>query len=146
MAEGGAERVRGRAAIGSTLLALVSGVVDLWAVTCLGGPFASVVTGNLVVAGGAAGRGDVAGLWPPLVAVAGFASGVAIWSWAWRRRPATVGWPLAAELVVLGALAVVWALGGGTPPPWRCCSWAWPAWSWARRAVPRCGSGSRRPT
>ncbi|MFC5140865.1 DUF1275 family protein [Actinomycetospora rhizophila] len=110
------ELVAGRAAIragtASTLLAAASGVVDLWAVTSLGGPFAGVVTGNLVTVGGAAGRADAGALWPPLVAVLGFAAGVALWALAWRRRPDAVGAPLVAELVVLGALAVAWAVPG----------------------------------
>jgi uncharacterized membrane protein YoaK (UPF0700 family) len=110
------ELVAGRAAIrtatASTLLAAASGVVDLWAVTSLGGPFAGVVTGNLVTVGGAAGRADASAFWPPLVAVLGFAAGVALWALAWRRRPDAVGAPLVAELVVLGALAVAWAVPG----------------------------------
>lgn len=108
--------VAGRAAVrvatATTLLAAASGVVDLWAVTSLGGPFASVVTGNLVTAGGAAGRGDAGTLWPLLVAVLAFAVGVAVWSFAWRRRPEAVGAPLATELVVLAALAVAWVVPG----------------------------------
>ncbi|GLZ46738.1 hypothetical protein Acsp06_29230 [Actinomycetospora sp. NBRC 106375] len=99
-------------ATASTLLAAVAGVVDLWAVTSLGGPFAGVVTGNLVTAGGAAGRGDLSALWPPLVAVLGFGVGVAIWSFAWRGRPHAVGAPLLVELGVLVALAVAWAVTG----------------------------------
>ncbi|MDD7937758.1 DUF1275 family protein [Actinomycetospora lutea] len=106
------ERAAIRVATASTLLAAASGVVDLWAVTSLGGPFAGVVTGNLVTVGGAAGRGDAGALWPPLVAVLGFAAGVAVWSSAWRRRPDAVGAPLAVELVVLGALAVAWVFRG----------------------------------
>ncbi|MEJ2864901.1 DUF1275 family protein [Actinomycetospora flava] len=105
-----AGRAASRVATASTLLAAASGVVDLWAVTSLGGPFAGVVTGNLVTVGGAAGRGDATALWPPLVAVLGFAAGVAVWSFAWRRRTQAVGWPLGAELAVLAALAVGWVL------------------------------------
>jgi uncharacterized membrane protein YoaK (UPF0700 family) len=104
------ERAAVRVASASTLLAAASGVVDLWAVTSLGGPFAGVVTGNLVTVGGAAGRGDAGAVWPPLVAVLGFAVGVAVWSFAWRRRPDAVGGPLLAELAVLGVLAVGWSL------------------------------------
>ena len=114
--EGRSGRAAVRVATASTLLAAVAGVVDLWAVTSLGGPFASVVTGNLVILGGAAGRGDETGLWPPVVAVGGFALGVAVWSFTWRRRPDALGWPLAAELSVLVALAVAWPLAGAAPP------------------------------
>jgi uncharacterized membrane protein YoaK (UPF0700 family) len=103
-------RAPGRVATASTLLAAAAGVVDLWAVTSLGGPFAGVVTGNLVTLGAAAGRGEAGALWPPLVAVAGFAAGVALWSLAGRASPHAVGRLLVAELVVLVALAVAWVL------------------------------------
>lgn len=109
-ATGATRRAPGRVATASTLLAAVAGVVDLWAVTSLGGPFAGVVTGNLVTAGGAAGRGDTRALWPPALAVLGFAVGVVVWSYAWRRRAGSVARPLLAELVVLVALAVAWVL------------------------------------
>ncbi|HWN27795.1 MAG TPA: hypothetical protein VNP37_12580 [Actinomycetospora sp.] len=55
MGEGVSGRGTGRVAAAATLLAAVSGVVDLWAVTSLGGPFAGVVTGNLVTLGGRPG-------------------------------------------------------------------------------------------
>jgi uncharacterized membrane protein YoaK (UPF0700 family) len=113
--QGAGRRGAARVAAASTMLAGVAGAVDLWAVTSLGGPFAGVVTGNLVVVGGSAGRGDLGALWPPLVAVAGFAVGVAVWSGAWRRRPAALGGPLLAELVVLVALAAAWLLTGTVP-------------------------------
>lgn len=61
MTESRTGRPADRIATGSTLLALASGVVDLWAMTSLGGPVAGVVPGNLVVAGGAVGRGDATG-------------------------------------------------------------------------------------
>ncbi|GAA4863156.1 DUF1275 family protein [Actinomycetospora straminea] len=115
-ATGATRRAPGRVATAATLLAGVAGVVDLWAVTSLGGPFAGVVTGNLVTAGGAAGRGDLGALWPPALAVLGFAVGVVVWSLAWRRHPASVARPLLAELVVLVALAVAWVLAGAGPP------------------------------
>jgi uncharacterized membrane protein YoaK (UPF0700 family) len=117
VAESRTGRSAARAGTASTLLALVSGVVDLWAVSSLGGPFASVVTGNLVVAGGAVGRGGPSDAWPPLIAVLGFALGVATWSLAGRRRPSAVAGPLAAELVVLVGLSVVWMGSGAAPTP-----------------------------
>lgn len=116
MIDGRTGRAAGRIAIGSTVLALASGVVDLWAVRRLGGPFAGVVTGNLVIAGDAAGRADLTALWPPLIAVFGFASGVAAWSFAWRRHRNAIAGPLAVELIVLVALTVTWVLQGAAPP------------------------------
>jgi uncharacterized membrane protein YoaK (UPF0700 family) len=115
VADAGTERGVARVATATTLLAGASGVVDLWAVTSLGGPFAGVVTGNLVTVGGAAGRGDATALWPPLTAVLGFALGAAAWAFAWRRRPAAVARPLIAELVLLAALAVTWIVIGTAP-------------------------------
>lgn len=115
MTDGRAGRGTAQVASGVTVLAAVAGVVDLWAVTSLGGPFAGVVTGNLVVAGGAAGRADASALWPPLVAVLGFAVGAAVWSFAWRRHRSAIAWPLATELVVLVVLAAAWALTGTAP-------------------------------
>ena len=115
MADAGTERGVARVATATTLLAGASGVVDLWAVTSLGGPFAGVVTGNLVTVGGAAGRGDATALWPPLIAVLGFALGAAAWAFAWRRLPAAVARPLVAELVLLAALAVAWVVTGTAP-------------------------------
>ena len=115
MADAGTERGVARVAAATTLLAGASGVVDLWAVTSLGGPFAGVVTGNLVTVGGAAGRGDATALWPPLIAVLGFALGAAAWAFAWRRLPAAVARPLVAELVLLAALAVAWVVTGTAP-------------------------------
>jgi uncharacterized membrane protein YoaK (UPF0700 family) len=115
VADAGTERGVARVATATTLLAGASGVVDLWAVTSLGGPFAGVVTGNLVIVGGAAGRGDVTALWPPLIAVLGFALGAAAWAFAWRRLPAALARPLVAELVLLAALAVAWVVTGTAP-------------------------------
>jgi uncharacterized membrane protein YoaK (UPF0700 family) len=115
VADAGTERGVARVATATTLLAGASGVVDLWAVTSLDGPFAGVVTGNLVIVGGAAGRGDVTALWPPLIAVLGFALGAAAWAFAWRRLPAALARPLVAELVLLAALAVAWVVTGTAP-------------------------------
>lgn len=89
-------------------MAACAGVVDLWAVTSLGGAFAGIVTGNLVTVGRAAGSLRAGDLLAPVVAVAGFALGVAAWSALPRR---SVGGPLLAELVLLVALAVGWPLG-----------------------------------
>lgn len=88
-------------------MAACAGVVDLWAVTSLGGAFAGVVTGNLVTLGRAAGALSPGYLVAPLVAVAGFALGVAVWSALFRR---SVRGALITELAVLAALAVAWPL------------------------------------
>ncbi|TCK21563.1 DUF1275 family protein [Pseudonocardia endophytica] len=101
-------------AIVLALMAACAGVVDLWAVTSLGGAFAGVVTGNLVTVGRALGLLDVRDLVAPAVAVVGFAVGVGVWSFA-RRRRAPVLVLLASELVLLVALAVAWPLDAPAP-------------------------------
>jgi uncharacterized membrane protein YoaK (UPF0700 family) len=88
-------------------MAACAGVVDLWAVTSLGGAFAGVVTGNLVTVGRAAGSLSPGDLVAPLVAVLGFALGVAVWSSLFRR---SVRGALVTELGVLVLLAVLWPL------------------------------------
>lgn len=93
-------------------MAACAGVVDLWALSALGGAFAGVVTGNLVGVGRAVGSLDPRDLVAPLVAVAGFGLGVAAWS-AFLRR--SVLGSLITELAVLVALAVAWPLGVPTP-------------------------------
>ncbi|MEJ8279750.1 YoaK family protein [Pseudonocardia spirodelae] len=99
-----------RRAVVLALLAACAGVVDVWAVVALGGAFAGVVTGNLVTAGYAVAAGDPGGLLPPAVAVAGFVTGVGLWSLLRRWWPHAVTGPLAAEAAVLAALAVLWPL------------------------------------
>ncbi|MEQ3553264.1 YoaK family protein [Pseudonocardia nematodicida] len=110
-AASGREATAGRATV-TALLAACAGVVDVWAVVALGGAFAGVVTGNLVTGAHALVAGGWGELLPPAVAVAGFAAGAVAWSSARRRWPHAIGWPLAAELLVLTASAVVWALAG----------------------------------
>ncbi|HEY0934780.1 MAG TPA: DUF1275 family protein [Trebonia sp.] len=99
----------------AVLLAACAGAVDLWAITSLRGTYAGVATGNLVSAGRAGGEGTLAPLGPPALAVGGFVLGVAVWSFAWRHRPAAVAVPLAGELVVLAAAAAVWIATGAHP-------------------------------
>jgi uncharacterized membrane protein YoaK (UPF0700 family) len=105
-----------RATAAGLLLATATGAVDLVALLALGGAFAGVVTGNMVVVGAGLATGDAGRLVAVGVAVAGFAVGVAAWSAVWRRRPAAVVGPLLAELGVLGAAAATWALSGGRVP------------------------------
>lgn len=78
-------------------LAACAGAIDLLALAGLRGAFASVVTGNLVTAGLGFGSVDATVFEPSLVAVVGYAIGVAIFLWIWRRRRAAVIGPLVAE-------------------------------------------------
>ncbi len=93
-------------------LAACAGVVDLVAFAGLGGAFASIVTGNLVVVGLGIGTADDHVFAAPAVAVAGYSAGVA-WAQATPRWP----WPthLIVELALLGALAAGWAATDSRP-------------------------------
>ncbi|WP_330172278.1 DUF1275 domain-containing protein [Streptomyces sp. NBC_01498] len=111
------------------LFAGASGAVDVLAFTALGQVFAGVMTGNLVLLGlSLTGTGDEGGPAAPLLALAGYVVGVAAVAPFVRRRPEEpeTRWPravvrrLAAEVVLLAAVAVGWGLAGGSPErPWR---------------------------
>ena len=88
-------------------LAACAGAVDLLALAGLRGAFASVVTGNLVVVGLGLGS-SVDALVAPVVAILGFAAGVAAWQWTWRRCPTAIMGPLLAEFGLLLAFAGGW--------------------------------------
>jgi uncharacterized membrane protein YoaK (UPF0700 family) len=103
-------------------LAATAGAVDVLAFTRMGQAFASIVTGNLVVAGTAIGRGDPAMLANVAVAVGAFAVGVVLGGVGLRRAgPTTARWPAhvtvlcVVELVVLLVLSGVWLATGGAP-------------------------------
>lgn len=98
------------------LLAGASGGVDLVALLHVGGAFASVVTGNLVIVGAGIAMLDTARLLPPAVAVAGFAIGVAACSLTRWRVLRGLPVPLATELALLCAALVVEILVPERPP------------------------------
>lgn len=111
------------------LFAGASGAVDVLAFVALGRVFAGVMTGNLVLLGlSLTGTGDEGGPAAPLLALAGYMAGVAVVAPFTRRRPgepearwprAVVRW-LAAEVVLLAAVAAVWGAADGSPArPWR---------------------------
>src|SRR6516164_5030009 len=104
------------------LLTVTTGAVDAASFLALGHVFGSVITGNLVLLGVAAGAAQ-----PPLavrsgVALAGYVAGVAIGApLAVHRHETGETWPpsvtvtLAAELGVLAVFSVVWELAGAAP-------------------------------
>lgn len=103
-------------------LAAAAGAVDVLAFTRMGQAFASIVTGNLVVAGTAVGQGDPQMLANAAVAVGAFAAGVVLGGIGVRRAgPTTARWPVhvtvlcVLELVVLLVLTGVWLATGGAP-------------------------------
>jgi uncharacterized membrane protein YoaK (UPF0700 family) len=107
------------------LLAFASGGVDAVTLMALGGAFTSVITGNLVFIGRAAGTSSLTPALDAITAVVGYMAGVAVGS-----RLAHVGgdakprvaWPakatvvLATEAVILLAVNVAWAAYGTRPP------------------------------
>lgn len=97
------------ATIATTMaLAACAGAVDLLAIAGLHGAFASVVTGNLVAAGLGLSSVEAAVVVPPLVAVLGYAVGVAAWQWTWRRDQTAVVGPLVVECCLLLVITVGW--------------------------------------
>jgi uncharacterized membrane protein YoaK (UPF0700 family) len=103
-------------------LAATAGAVDVLAFTRMGQAFASIVTGNLVVAGTAIGQGDPQTLANVTVAVGAFAVGVVLGGIGVRRAGRTTArWPVhvtvlcLVELVVLLVLTGVWLASGGAP-------------------------------
>jgi uncharacterized membrane protein YoaK (UPF0700 family) len=101
-----------------SLLCIVSGSLDAVTVLLLGEAFASVMTGNIVLMGVAAGTTDAWRALSCVAALLGYVSGGLIGSW-WTRRgrrerepiwPARVTRTLAIELVLLVGAGVVWAI------------------------------------
>ncbi len=100
------------------LLALTSGSLDALGFLALGGVFASVMTGNLVLLGLSAGTRDGSLSTHALVAITGYVLGVSIGARATRSSQMTVvpGWSrglnalVAVELALVAAFAVGWEL------------------------------------
>ncbi|HZA12266.1 YoaK family protein [Mycobacterium sp.] len=99
-----------------------TGAIDVATLTHLGGGFASVVTGNLIVMGLGVAHTDPAAVVHATTAVAGFVSGVAIGTRATRscaghpsRWPPGVTWVLLAELLVLCGFAIGWFATSAAP-------------------------------
>jgi uncharacterized membrane protein YoaK (UPF0700 family) len=104
------------------LLTLTTGAVDVTSFLALGNVFSSVVTGDMVLLGAAAGTGRPELAVHSGVALAGYLAGVMGGApLAGRRHHATGTWPpsvtvtLAVELVILVAFSVGWELAGTHP-------------------------------
>jgi uncharacterized membrane protein YoaK (UPF0700 family) len=104
------------------LLTLTTGAVDAVSFLALGNVFSSVITGNLVLLGLAAGTGRPELAVHSGVAIAGYVAGVAAGApLAARRHHATGTWPpsvtvsLAVELVIMVAFTIGWELAGTHP-------------------------------
>ena len=104
------------------LLTLTTGAVDVTSFLALGSIFSSVVTGDLVLLGAAAGTGRPELAVHSGVALAGYLAGVMAGApLAGRRQHASGTWPpsvtitLAVEFVILVAFTVGWDLAGTHP-------------------------------
>lgn len=99
-----------------------AGAVDVAALTKLGGMFASVMTGNIALAGLGIARGDSASIASAIAALGGFVIGVAVGvhlttsrSEAVERWPVRVTASLIVELAVLVGLSVAMQVVDETP-------------------------------
>lgn len=104
------------------VLTLSTGAVDATSFLALGSVFSSVVTGDMVLLGAAAGTGRPELAVHSGVALAGYLAGVAAGApLAARRHHAAGTWPpsvtvtLAVELMILVAFSVGWELAGTHP-------------------------------
>jgi len=104
------------------LLTLVTGSIDAIGFTRLGGVFTSVMTGNMVLLGVAAGKGDVSLALHTGVAFLGFVAGSLVGARvAGHALEDDEVWPrpilkaLVLELVVLFIFATWWEIASGAP-------------------------------
>ncbi|ARF76912.1 DUF1275 family protein [Streptomyces sp. NPDC012600] len=94
------------------LLSAASGAADAFAFLCVGEVFAGVMTGNLVLLGAsAAGAGEDGVALRVLTALAAYVCGAAAGAVMTGRLGLPLGVVLLAEVVLLGAAAVLWGLG-----------------------------------
>lgn len=103
-------------------LTIGTGSLDAISFLALGSVFVSVMTGNLVLLGIAAGKGEGAVAWQVALAFAGYAAGVAIGTViAGQPTDSQAAWPgrvnaaLAAELVLLAGFIAGWELSQAMP-------------------------------
>ena len=113
----------------ASMLAFASGATDLASFTRLGGVFASVMTGNLILLGLAVTRSSGLLAAHTLVAFAGYIMGAALGSKIGpKRHSQDVLWPpavtvvLLLELVTFAGFAAGWELAGSHPTDgWQVC-------------------------
>ncbi len=104
------------------ILAVTTGATDATAFERLGNAFASVVTGNFVLLGVGAARGDGRAALLAGCAIAGYAAGVFVGAPRDRDQPEPRAvWPAAAtrtligDLMLLVIVSLLWEISGGHP-------------------------------
>ncbi|WP_241778324.1 YoaK family protein [Streptomyces sp. CNQ431] len=116
----GRARRCGRSAL--LLLSFASGAADVLAVVVLGGAFAGIMTGNLVLLGAAAAGERSQGVWAPALALGGYLLGTVLAVPLTGRGGGRRAWPrgalwcLGAETVVLASVAVAWTVADRPDP------------------------------
>lgn len=108
------------------LLAALSGATDAIGLIALGGAFTSVMTGNMVLVGMAAGTGDASALGLTAAAIGGYMAGVYVGARAaGEPQPGQGPWPrgvsraLVVELAAIAVFAAAWwSLGSAPPDAW----------------------------
>jgi uncharacterized membrane protein YoaK (UPF0700 family) len=101
------------------LLTWVAGLTDAISYLGLGHVFTAMMTGNTVLLGLALAQGEVSAAWRSILALAGFAAGVAVGALIVERDRSHGAWPpavtraLAVEGVVLALFTATWQLTGG---------------------------------
>ncbi|MGJ5755860.1 DUF1275 family protein [Streptomyces puniciscabiei] len=108
--------------IAVVLLVAASGALESVSFLGLDRVFAGVVTSNFALLGMAVGRGEAVGVKAAVLALAGFGVGALVVAWGTRGRvTADTHWPrhimtvLGAEAVLLAVGALAWGLAGGMP-------------------------------
>ena len=100
------------------LLTWAAGSMDAISYLGLGHVFTAMMTGNTVLLGLSLGQGHVLAALRSILALVGFAAGVAIGATIVQRDqrqddwPPAVTWALALESVLLAAFALMWSLAG----------------------------------
>lgn len=105
----------------SVLLTFAAGAVNVTTFVSLGGAFASVMTGNMIVLGLAVGTADFAQALAAGLALAGYVGGTVLEAVLPRRKDRRFGSPspvppaLVIELFAIAGVAVLWSVPGGGP-------------------------------
>lgn len=115
--------VRQRVQVMSVLLTFAAGAVNVVCFVSLGGAFASVMTGNMIVLGLAVGMADATQALSAGLAFAGYVAGTVLEGLLTRRAghrsrsPSSIPIALGIEFAALLGIVVLWWMFGGNPAP-----------------------------